>query len=633
MPENSGPQFEEAGTAQAEASVPAAAPGAAAAVDRAAVEAPAAGTAAGPPVLSEEDLAPPTNRTFDWVTEVAIPLVILGMLGSLLYFLIEWRNPKGSEFRYGLRLLGMAYLAATIGIARLRLWARNLRQSSLAGELRVYVVVFGVLVAGVAAWAVWRLTMVQNFGALIHQASQWGPTASLVLNLLIAALIWFVADLITRECTQEENFRRSLEEGLLADSGRSSQRSGKPARHPGNSVLWTAAGALVLMALGAHTLGDSRRFDEPSMFIAGFVFFAGLLLALTHLSAVRMDVRQRRLVVNRGLVSTWIATSLVIVLLIATVALPVYRGPHFGQGTGGDWSPPPWGRERPAGISGPDWGMGQPDQTPTKGTESQAPGKGQQTEGGQGSSGGPGGGGGGGGSEGSGGAASTASSGGGGGQSSSQASGGGGGGGGAAQGAEAARSKTSKDNKGGGPRDNWWWLILLLILLAILIYLLIRYRKEVAEAWRALMAPFYALWLAFLAFLERLRRRLGLRSGAEAEWADLPEDPFADLWGQRDLASNLTPAQIVRHVYRAFLALCSLRGFPRPEYQTELEFLRLVRPEVLDEVDQATLTRSYVYAAYSLNEVPPSMVENAREIWGRLRPAIDQALAVRPGNA
>jgi uncharacterized membrane protein YgcG len=585
-------------------------------------------------VLSEEDLAPPAQRHFDWVTEVAVPVAILGMLGCLLYFLIEWRNPRGSEFRYGLRLLGLAYLAATIGIARLRLWARNLRGTPLARELQVYVVGLGALVAAVTAWAVWRLTMVQNFGALIHQVSQWGPVPSLVVNLLIGALVWFVADLITRECTQEENFRRSLEEGLLGDGGRGARRGGKPARHPGTAVLWTIAGALVLMALSAHTLGDARRFDEPSIFVAGFVIFAGLLLALTHLSAIRMDVRQRRLVVSRGLVSTWIATSLVIVLLVATAALPVYRGPRFGEGTGGDWTPPPWGRERPAGISGPDWGMGQPDQTPTRGTESQAPGKGQQTEGGQGAGGGAGGGGGGGGAAGSGGAAATAAAGGGGGESSAQAaSGGGGGGGGSAQGAEAARSKISKDNKGGGPRDNWWWLILLLILLAILIYLLIRYRKEVAEAWRALMAPFYALWLAFLAFLERLRRRLGLRSGAEAEWADLPEDPFLDIWEQRDLAAHLTPAQIVRHVYRAFLALCSLRGFPRPDYQTEFEFLRRVRPEVLSESDQVTLTRCYVYAAYSANEVPPSMVEAAREIWGRLRPAIDQALATRPRTA
>jgi hypothetical protein len=625
MPEESGPQFEEAGSAQPEAL--AAQPGPAAG------EVPAVSAPAGPPVLTDDELAPPTNRSFDWVTEVAIPLVILGMLGSLLYFLIEWRNPRGSEFRYGLRLLGTAYLAATIGIARLRLWARNLRRSSFAGELRVYVVVLGMLVAGVAGWAVWRLTLVQNFGALIHQASHWGPVPSLMLNLVIAALIWYIADLITRECTKEENFRRSLEEGLLGDS-RSAGRPGKPARHPGNTVLWTAAGALLLMAMGAHTLGDSRRFDEPSLFIAGFVFFAGLLLALTHLSAVRMDVRQRRLAVSRGLISTWIATSLVIVLLIATVALPVYRGPRFGQGTGGDWAPPPWGQERPTGISGPNWGMAQPDQKPTQGTQSQAPGKGQQTEGGQDSSGGAGGGGGGGGAGGAGGAAATTATGGGGGQSASEASGGGGGGGGgASEGAEAARSKTSKDNKGGGPRDNWWWLILLLILLAILIYLLIRYRKEVAAAWRALMAPFYALWLAFLAFLERLRRRLGLRSGAEEEWADLPEDPFLDIWGERDLAANLTPAQIVRHVYRAFLALCSLRGFPRPEYQTEQEFLRLVRPEVLEEQDQGNLTRSYVYAAYSVNEVPPGMVESAREIWGRLRPAIDQALAVRPRSA
>ncbi|MCE5217781.1 DUF4129 domain-containing protein [bacterium] len=591
------------------------------------------------PVVLQEALEVETPA-FDWLTEVAIPLGIFGMLGCLVCFLIEWRDPQGSVLGNGLRMFATAFLAATVGIARLRLWFRAYAHSRYASELRVYPYLLGVAVALVAGYATWDFTLMHGDGAFIHAVSDWGPTASFLLNLLLLALVWWVADRVTRECTLEENFQYALSQGIYTDlaDGVAVRRNGRrsKAHHPGRAVLWVSVFAVICFGLAAHSLGDERRFDRASWYVAGYTFFALFLLALTNLSAIRMDVRRRRLAASRGLTPTWIATSLALVMVIAFVALPLPRGPGFGPARGELYQPPDWVKTPSAGLqTGPSWGFAQshPESSSAPGLEPETSGRGAAADAGttgqSGSSGG--------------GQGTGASGGGGSGGQGASAGGGGGGGGGGGQdntqtqssgasggGADSAQGRMAAKSQGSGVRQNWWWLLLLL-LLAILIYLLIRYREQVMAALRAMAAPFYSLWLALLALLERLRRWLGFGRRREDEFSDLPEDPFADIWDQRDLAANLTAAQIVRHVYRAFMAFCGLRGYPRLDYQTEKEFLHSVPSDVgVAEEDSQGITSAYVFATYSPNEVGRDLVDQARDIWSRLRPAIDATLGRRP---
>jgi hypothetical protein len=597
------------------------------------------------PVVDEEPEEEDDLR-FDWLTEAAIPLAIFGLLGCLLYYLIDLRAAVGGQFAGMLRWVCFWFLLAAIGITRLRV------KYGTAALALPYV--FGL--AATTGLVVWYFTFAE--GAMAARFNEWGAAFSLVFNFALVGLIWWTAYKVTRECTLTENVAASLDQGFLADLAGPAPRaparpggrpaSGPPARHPGRVILWVAAVAVLSVGLGARAMGDHSRFAAHAFWcLVGFVFFALILLTLTNLSAIRMDVRRRRIVMSRSLTPTWIIASLALVLLVTLASSFI---PRPGSGAGlplkfGDRAA--WLRDplRNSKGQGPAVGLGQvpPDGATVPGREAQTTGEGMQADQGEvGQSGA-----GGGAAEGSAGDAAAAAGGQATGGSTGDPSAAAGAAGGAGAGdqsgpsaesggtASQSQSSATQEQSGKGPKFKWWWLLLLLLLLALLLYLLWRYRERVKAFLQALAGPFRALWLAWLAFLERLRRMLRLRPRAPADaFADLPPDPFADIWDQRDLAAGMTPAQIVRHVYRAFMALCSLRGHPRPEFQTEFEFLRTVPPRIgLEPDDQKSLTGVYVFATYSPEQIGGAAVEQVRGIWSRLRPSIDSALALQNGKA
>jgi len=487
---------------------------------------------------------------------------------------------------------------------------------------------------------VFHFTM--SAGALAEGMTASGWLVSLGFNLALVGLTWWAADKVTRECTVEENIEHSLSQGFLADLSQAPTTSGKKAQpsHPGRVILWVSMVAVLAFGAGTRSIGD-RSLSATHAFwcMSGFVFFALLLLALTNLSAIRMDVRQRKVRMSWGLVPTWIAMSMVLVLLIVAISALLPRpelqsGRAFSMGERAAWLRNP-GR----GLDGhlPASGIAQPpsDYTRAPGREPETNGSGLPTQNGQQQHSGQSGADQGQGQQGERAQTDGASGSGGAGQTGEDASGAGqgqgeGGQGGAGQ-AGSSETQAQAQSGGSGGRPPWWLWLLLLLLLAIVIYLLVRYRRQVMAFLRTVAEPFRAIWLAFLAFLERLRRMLGLGRRGLDEFADLPEDPFADIWEQRELGANMSPAQIVRHVYRAFMAFCALRGFGRADHLTEFEFLRTVPPRIgFEQDDQRLLTNMYVSATYSPAQVGAPMVDEARDVWTRLRPAIDRALAAQP---
>lgn len=586
--------------------------------------------------VRDEDPLESSPLEFDWLTEVAIPVAIFGLLGSLLYYLIDLRAAMGGQFAGMLRWVCFWFLLAAIGITRIRVKYGTV----------VLAAPYMVGLAATTGLVVFYFTFAD--GAMAGRFNDWGAAFSLVFNFALVALIWWTAYKVTHECTLDDNVASTLSQGFLADlASEEAPGQARAARHPGRVILWVAAFAVLSVGLGARALGDQSRFAAHAFWcLVTFVFSALLLLTLTNLSAIRMDVRRRRIVMSRSLTPTWIVASLALVLLV-TLASSFIPRPGSGAGLPLQFGErAPWMRDplRNSSGQGPAVGLGQvpPDGATVPGREAQTLGQGQQADQGDMGQTGTGGGATAGsagaqtsrqGAQASGGASGeqTAAGGAAGGGGAGQESGQGGESGGSASDNQAA---ATQDESGKGPRFSWWWLLLLLLLLAILLYLLWRYRDKIGAFLRALAAPFRALWASWVAFLQRLFGGLGRRRRAAGDpFADLPPDPFADIWGQHDLASGMTPAQIVRHVYRAFMALCSLRGHPRPDHQTEFEFLRTVPPRIgLEPEDQKSLTNVYVFATYSPEQVGQAAVEQARDIWARLRPSIDSALALEAGR-
>lgn len=669
--------------------------------------------ASGPEGTPEPHVPPPVQPPFDWLTEVLIPIAVFGLLASFFYYLIDLRGAAGDRGLSGLRWVCFWFLLGAILTTRMR--------TRYGAHILALPYMLGLALA--VALFIFHFTMYS--GAFVRTGDLTGQVVDLIFNYALVGIIWWVANVVTRACTAEENFMAMTDEGLLSSIRRRRQPQRKKARdaqtrHPGWVLMWTSFVALISFAFGQQMIGASSTSHRAHAFMCmvSYSFFALLLLALTSLSAMRMSARRRKIKVAGGITPVWTLASTLIVMAILLLAalLPRVRvesvSRRLAQLPQG-WREPPetsWEnapaygarrpRENPGGDRRADEEAGS--RPGAKGNESgQHPESGQEKS--QTPSGGP-----------QGQEAGTPQAGGSGEKGDESASSGAveGRGGEGAQGesgeAEQERSGASQNSTGEGETEqdetpsesdgtagqgrgdeereanvssagtgnqpsrpseagaernaagsvDWLkmlllWLaillllLLLLLLIAYLIYRLLKNRKQlpsfrgwlasmwqiskeaVQDVWARTMAALAAAW----AFVLRL---LGWRPKRPKLGEDgLPEDPFTDIFTDRELAESLTPAQVVRHVYAAFQAFGDLIGYGRDDQQTPNEYLRALPKYIggMPRHDADDLTGLYVKAAYSPEEVGEEEVERVRRIWERMQTPIDEAMAKRKKGA
>ncbi|MFQ5808141.1 MAG: DUF4129 domain-containing protein, partial [Armatimonadota bacterium] len=130
--------------------------------------------------------------------------------------------------------------------------------------------------------------------------------------------------------------------------------------------------------------------------------------------------------------------------------------------------------------------------------------------------------------------------------------------------------------------------------------------------------------LARILYLLRLRR-LGGTVAADAQ--GIERETLADPFSDRSLAGR-SPADKVKHVYRAMLAYAELLGCPRAPEQTPLEYLRDLPTQMAPIRQEAgTLTQYFVQASYTPQDITDEQVDSLKGIWTRLQGRIDAALA------
>lgn len=577
-----------------------------------------------PPVFEESEATaqPPAQfepgghdplPQFDWLTEVAIPICVFGLLGSLLYYLIEVRASLAGPYSVGpLRWVVFWFLLACIGIARIR---TKYGGAAIASY-------YSVLLAGAMALFVWVYT--GHAGAFYGGVNQ-GRWLALLFNWSLVGVVWWAASAVTREATLEENVETQLEGGLwtlLAEEWQYPSEDARRAaaeadharvrpRHPGRLVLWVSLVALVLFAVGQRTLGgESDHARVAFRCMAAYVLFALLLLALTNLSALRMQVRRRGISLAPAVSPAWIITSTIVVIAIVLFSSAMPR-PPTPEGPLRLVVVPEWltDSRRPGMEEGPAPGLGPQGRQP--GGEEESAGAWHESEWGEPTTGDRGDFSGDGAREGSG-------------REQQER--------GAGQGQGRGSSSSLRDHLGApaGTSDLarlLLWLLLIAAGLAVAYFVWV-HRDSVRNALRLLAhLPLYLgrglrrLWERFRAWLARLG--LPGRKGAGAE--RLPEDPFVDIFA-RGLDAKLPPAEVIRYVYRAFQVYAARGGCARRDDQTALEFLRAL-PAHLHLPDQAVerLTRAYVLATYSPHEVTPAQVEGARKTWLMMKQRLDKS--------
>jgi len=556
---------------------------------------------------------------FDWLTEVAIPACVFGLLGSLLYYLIEVRATLAGQYSVGpLRWVVFWFLLACIGIARIR---TKYGGAAIAGY-------YSALLAGAMVLFVWVYT--GRAGSFYGGANQ-GQGLALLFNWSLVGVVWWAASAVTREATLEENVETQLEGGLwtlLAEEWRYPDEADREPdaevdhakvrpRHPGRLVLWVSLAALVLFAVGQRTIGGEGHHARTAFWCMSlYVLFALLLLALTNLSALRMQVRRRGISLAPAVSPAWMVASALVVIAIVIFSASMPRSPT-PEGEPRVVALPDWltDSERPGMQEGPAQGLGPEGRRPG-GEQEGADREGDDEEGSPGEEG----------DQGRDGLSI-----------GRKGEGAGGEGEGSGEGEGEGRASSSGEQQAQPrPRPEMpglarllMWLLLLAAAIAVLYFAWV-HRKAVLEGLRSLArVPGYigqALarqWQRLMAWLSRLGLPVRVAAGA----GNLPDDPFVDIFA-RGLGAELAPSEVVRYVYRAFQAYAARGGHERRDDQTALEFLRSL-PSRLHLPDQAVerLTRAYVLATYSPHEVTEAQVSGARQTWGIMKQRLDEVAA------
>lgn len=572
-------------------------------------ERPSAPAPAPAPIEAAPHERPPLLE-FDWLTEVAIPICIFGLLGSLLYYLIEVRATLAGQYSVGpLRWVVFWFLLACIGIARIR---TKYGGAAIASY-------YSALLAGAIMLFVWVYT--DRAGAFY--GADHGRGLALLFNWAVVGVVWWAAHAVTREATLEENIEVQLEGGLwtlLAEEWQYPDQDDRPPaaevdhaqvrpRHPGRLVLWVSLAALVLFALGQRTIGSEGEHARTAFWCMSlYVLFALLLLALTNLSALRMSVRRRGISLAPAITPAWIVAGLFTVVAIVLFAAIMPR-PSMTEGQPQYVRLPAWLQqgERPGMEEGPAEGIGRQgehpgDEEPSATSAERGPGEkegaGEEGESGRG------------------------------GVQIGRSSEGEGSGRGQGAGQGRGESRPARPSLE-PPTASLGWLLLWLLIAATALaalYFLWAHRQAVLAGLRALARVPGYLAAAVLTLLGRLVAwlgRLGLPTWSRRGVVNLPDDPFVDIFA-RGLDAQLPPAEVIRYVYRAFQVYAARGGHRRRDDQTALEFLRSLPPGLLLP-DQAAerLTRAYVLATYSPHEVTPAQVRGAQQTWALMKERLE----------
>jgi hypothetical protein len=258
------------------------------------------------------------------------PSLIVLLISSLVYFLTlcVYRGDYSGRIGY----IWFMFIMGAVGIARL-----SIEQS------RTYAMGYAA-VLGLATFVVLsRFITIQ------------GPLASTapIFNGMVIALVWFLADRITFDCTliddDEDASGRGLLDGLTeeasAEKDEAQQRTRSRGHQPGRTVMWLTAAALPFFGLGQAMLPADDRWQTSAMLALGIYLFAALsLMVATSFLGVRRYLRQRGVDMPANVSAAWLVGGVMVTLLLLLVCFML---PQPGQMLAT--------AELPETIESPDW--------------------------------------------------------------------------------------------------------------------------------------------------------------------------------------------------------------------------------------------------------------------------------------
>jgi uncharacterized membrane protein len=499
----------------------------------------------------------------DWLADFVIPACVFGLLGSLLYFLIDLRQYLAGGEAAILRYVVFWFLIGVVGLSRM---AARPGSSTVSPE--AYSVVLGgavvLVVLQISGWE----------GAFVYEGQQSRPWLALVLNLMTVAGIWVAAWVLTGLCTRLEHALEEMRSGGLASVSGYAKTSGTPAR----AILVVTGLAIALFGYGLAIVHAGHPLRRHAYLCAGlFLLFAMLLMALVNLGATRVAAQASALRIRGRVVSGWVAGAgvLAMIVVILAAALPGAesrlspRAPNEGSSQM-DQNRDRWGRGARRGSSDePDQGPG--GRRTARGGVQPERGEVERPEG-------------------------------------------------AMDKAARAMANAIESLRRAAEGSLRWliWALLAGILLAV--------------AWwqrRRIVALVEAIGALLARLLAAIGKLLGGRQRPEGAQAQLPRDPWADIFTGGD-PSLLDPAMAVRHLWRAMEMFYAAAGASRRENETELEFARRA-PDRLGITRQNVRRVADLYSAceYGQRRPPRAVVPEMAEVWRSIVAAAQAARAAQ----
>jgi len=292
----------------------------------------------------------------DYAVVALCPSLIVLLLSSLVYFVILCVYQGGYSSRLG--YIWFMFILGTVNIARL-----SIEQS------RAYATGYAA-VLGIATFFV-----LSRFQTLSGNAAALAP----VVNFLVLAGVWFLADRITYDCTLIDDDDDASGQGLLdglssrdgetadppktqpteaqptdaADTaevtgtaeGTDKPRRQKKKHQPGRTVLWLTAAALPIFGAGQAFLRSDPALQRSALFALAIYLFATLsLLVATSFLGVRRYLRQRGVEMPSNVSTAWLGGGIVTTAIILMLCFAL---PQPGQMLAN--------LELPTSLESPDW--------------------------------------------------------------------------------------------------------------------------------------------------------------------------------------------------------------------------------------------------------------------------------------
>jgi hypothetical protein len=299
----------------------------------------------------------------DYVAIAVSPALIMTLIGSLVFFLIEvlYVGSYAGRLNYVFAL----FVFATVLIARIAI--------ELGGDrAALYCLPLGVL-------------MFLAMARFVDHQTPW----SWAINIALLAIIWWCGHKLTWDCTLIDDNEDASGEGLLGQVGLDSRDGGatttpaagnelfadatgaEPAKPPlwqriltgakgphtpGLWVLYFSLAALPLFGIGQHWIpaSDSARRRYAFGLLAVYVASALALLVTTSFLGLRRYLRQRRVEMPGPMAATWVSLGGALILLVMFLAALLPRpAAEYALAR------PPWQAAAPGDLTSSEYSVGE----------------------------------------------------------------------------------------------------------------------------------------------------------------------------------------------------------------------------------------------------------------------------------